>query len=72
MVEDNFAESDSKYTLDLIHEVLRGYYFGSQSAETTIDEIGQKITAHNDRVKFTEKNKVLQEMRKEASENARN
>lgn len=67
MVEDNFEESDSKYTLDLIHEVLRGYYFGSQSAETTIDEIGKKITAHNDRVKFTEKTKVLQEMRKEAT-----
>ncbi|MDI6667081.1 hypothetical protein QMA56_05075 [Leuconostoc falkenbergense] len=56
MVKDNFAEFDSKYTLDLIHEVLRGYYFGSQSAETTVDEIGKKVTAHNDRVKFTEKN----------------
>lgn len=48
--DESFEEDDSKYTLNLIHEVSRDYYFGSQSAVKTLERIYQKIIAHNDRV----------------------
>ncbi|MFK8254620.1 hypothetical protein [Leuconostoc sp. MTCC 10508] len=50
--EETFAEADAKYTVQLISEVSREYWTGTQGADVTIEKILEKINKHKERVRM--------------------
>lgn len=50
--EEIFAEADAKYTVQLISEVSREYWTGTQGANVTIEKILEKINKHKERVRM--------------------
>jgi len=50
--EETFAEADAKYTVQLISEVSRKYWIGTQAADETIEIILEKINKHKERVRM--------------------
>lgn len=50
--EETFAEADAKYTVQLISEVSREYWTGTQAADATIEKILEKINKHKERVRM--------------------
>ncbi|CUW12408.1 hypothetical protein KSL4_0831 [Leuconostoc inhae] len=52
MADDDFKSADAKYTLHLINKLTRDFWVGKLEAQETLEQIIEKISKHNDRVRM--------------------